>query len=92
MARAMQKRVFGDTFMHPRSLIRAFAAHLHIHWTLKNLSTESKCSDEILRMYGINLNLCILRMLEDTFLLGAAHTIRINRIGYSSLMIITVFI
>ena len=28
---------------------------------------ESKCPDEILRMRGINLNLCILRMLEDIF-------------------------
>ena len=29
---------------------------------------ESKCSDETLRMRGMNLNMCILRMLEDTFL------------------------
>ena len=34
---------------------------------------EHKCPDETLRMRGMNPNLCILRMLEDTFLLGAAH-------------------
>ena len=34
---------------------------------------ESKCPDEALRMCVINLNLCLLRMLEDTFSLGAAH-------------------
>ena len=36
---------------------------------------ESKCPDETLRMRGMNLNLCILRMLEDTFLLGAAQLV-----------------
>ena len=34
---------------------------------------ESKCPDEILRMRGMNLNLGIMRMLEDTFPLDAAH-------------------
>ena len=28
---------------------------------------ETKCSEETLRMRGMNLNQCILRMLEDTF-------------------------
>ena len=33
---------------------------------------ENKCPDKTLRMCGMNL--CILRMLEDTISLGAAHT------------------
>ena len=36
---------------------------------------ESKCPDEILRMRGMNLNLRVLRMLEDTFSLGEAHIV-----------------
>ena len=32
-----------------------------------------KCQDGTLGMRGMNLNLCILRMLEDTFLLGVTH-------------------
>ena len=39
-------------------------------------SMESKCPDETLRKRGMNMNLCILRMLEDTFSLGAARIIR----------------
>ena len=31
---------------------------------------EGKCPDENLRMRGTNPNLCILRMLEDTFFLA----------------------
>ena len=34
---------------------------------------EGKCPYENLRMPGMNRNLCILSMLEDTLLLGAAH-------------------
>ena len=35
---------------------------------------DSKCPDETLLMCGMNLNLCILHMLEDTLLLlGTAH-------------------
>ena len=34
---------------------------------------ESICPDQTLR--GMNLNLCILRMLEEIYLLGAAHII-----------------
>ena len=34
---------------------------------------ESRCPDETLRVRGINLNQCILRMFEDTFSLCAAH-------------------
>ena len=34
---------------------------------------ENKCPDKALRMSGMNLNLCILRMLEDTISLGAAY-------------------
>ena len=34
--------------------------------------------DETLRMRGINLNLCVLRMLEDTFSLGEAHFMKAN--------------
>ena len=33
---------------------------------------ESKCQDETLRMQGVNLNLCILHMSEDTSPLGVA--------------------
>ena len=33
----------------------------------------SKCLDDTLHVHGLNLNLCILRMLENTFLLGAAQ-------------------
>ena len=43
--------------------------------TIYNVSMESKCPDENLRMHGINLNLCILRVFEDTLLLGTAHFI-----------------
>ena len=55
---------------HPHSLIRAFA--VRELWTLYNVSMESNCPDDFLRMRGINLNMCILRMFEDTFLLDAA--------------------
>ena len=34
---------------------------------------ESKCQDETLRMQGMNLNLCILHMSEDTSPLGVAR-------------------
>ena len=34
---------------------------------------ERKYSDKTLRMRGMNLNPCILRMFEDTFSLDAAH-------------------
>ena len=57
----------------PRRLIRAFAVRLQNSWTLQNISMESKCQDETLGMRVMNLNLCILNMLEDTFSLGAAH-------------------
>ena len=39
---------------------------------------ESKCPDETLCMHEMNLNMCILRMLEDTFSLGAAQIIIIS--------------
>ena len=35
----------------------------------------SKCPDESLRMRGMDLFMCILRMLEDTFTLGVAQFI-----------------
>ena len=35
----------------------------------------STCPDETVRMRGMNLNLCILRMQEDTFSLGATRLI-----------------
>ena len=34
---------------------------------------ESQCHDDTLRTRGTNSNLCILRMLEDTFSLGAVQ-------------------
>ena len=34
---------------------------------------DSKCPDETLHMREMNLNLCILRMLKDTFSLGMAQ-------------------
>ena len=43
----------------------------------------SKCPDETLRMRAMNLNTCILRMLEDTFSLCAAPIIQyISRLEY----------
>ena len=36
---------------------------------------ERKCMDETLGLHGMNLNLCLLCMLEDIFSLGAAHII-----------------
>ena len=39
---------------------------------------EIKCPDETLRMRGMNLNMCILSMLEDTFSLDAAHILADN--------------
>ena len=41
----------------------------------------SKDPDDTLRMRIINLNLCMLRMLEDTFSLDAAH-IYLNKNSY----------
>ena len=38
-------------------------------------SMENKFPDETLHMRGMNLNLCILRMFEDTFSLGAVQMI-----------------
>ena len=64
-----------DQPAHPRSLIRAFAVRLLNSWILLNVSMESKCPDETLRMRAMNLNLCILHMSEDTLLHGAAHMI-----------------
>ena len=43
---------------------------------------ENKCPDETSRMRGMNLNLCILRMLEDTFSLGAAQMHFLKLIEY----------
>ena len=42
----------------------------------------SKCPDEALRMRGINLNLCILRMFEDIFFLFDAAYIRNIRTSF----------
>ena len=62
-----------DQLAHPHSLIRAFAVCKQNHWTLQNVSIESKGTNDILRMRGMNL--CILRMLEDTFSPSAAQII-----------------
>ena len=43
---------------------------------------ESKCPDEALRMRLMNLDLCVLRMLEDTFSLGEAHMAKYNAFDY----------
>ena len=37
------------------------------HWTLQNVSMESKCPAETLRMCGMNLNLCILHVWRHLF-------------------------
>ena len=63
-----QKR---DQLAYPRSLFRAFLVRLQKHWTIENVSTESKCPDETLRMHWMILNLCILS--EDTFSLVAFY-------------------
>ena len=36
---------------------------------------ESKCPDKTLRMRDMNLNLCMLRMREDTFSLEVAQVV-----------------
>ena len=56
-----------DQPAHPRSLIKEALDNVE--------SVESKRPDDTLRMRGVNLNLFILRMLEDTYSLGAAHLI-----------------
>ena len=70
MSRALRKGVFGhlrtakaQIILH--SLIRAFADRHHL--TLEKVSMNGKFPDEVLRMRGMNLNLCILRMFEDIF-------------------------
>ena len=39
---------------------------------------ENKCPDKTLCMCGMNLNLCILRMFEDTFSLDTIHTVTMS--------------
>ena len=57
MCRAFLKsRAYGDSespnqTARMRSLIRAFVVRLQNHWALLNVSMESKCPNEILRVY-----------------------------------------
>ena len=48
--RAYVDRESPDQLEHPRSLIRAIAVPCQNHWTLWNVSMESKGPDETLRM------------------------------------------
>ena len=41
---------------------------------------ESKCPDETLSMRGLNRSLCILRMFEDTFPLGVAQILSVDKV------------
>ena len=59
-----------DQPVHPCSLIWTFAVSQHKHWTLYNISLESEFQMKM-RMCEMNLNICILRMVEETVLLGA---------------------
>ena len=60
-----------DQPMSSHYMIKAIAVCSQNHRTLQNVSMESKSKNEILRMRGINLNMRILRMFEDTFSLDA---------------------
>ena len=51
--------------------------HVFLMVIFYNVSMERKCPDETLRMREMNLHLCILHMLEDTFLLDVAHCMTI---------------
>ena len=77
-----------DQTARMRSLIRAFAVLLQHQWTLWNVWMESKCSDETLPKRGLNQNLYILHMLEDTFLLGAAGMLIYNLAGQGQQVIV----
>ena len=78
------ENVVGHMRTAPRSACtstqsdQAFAV---CHWTLKEVSMESKYPDETLHMYRMNLNLCILRMFEDTFSLDVAHVVVLSVSG-----------
>ena len=62
----MRKLVF-EHLIRPSLSANRIIGHYKIY------KMESKCPDENLRMRATYLNLCILRMLEGTFSLGAAH-------------------
>ena len=47
---------------------------------------ESKCPDKTFHMRGMNLNLCIVRMFEDTFSVSAAYSF--YRISCRSLIVV----
>ena len=78
--RAMRKRVFEHMrTAKPRSVCastqadQGFCCPLTEPLNTKDVSVESHCTDNTLRMRGIILNLCISYMLEDTFSLGAVN-------------------
>ena len=64
--RAYADREGPDQTSHPRSLIKAFAVHKEKHLILKNVSVESKCSDDISHEQD-NVNRHILRLFKGTF-------------------------
>ena len=81
----MRKHIFGHMWIAKAQI--SLCIREKNHWILYNVSMESKCPDETLCMRGMNLNLCILRMFEDTFSLGAARKMvkyKIMRISFSS--------
>ena len=48
--------------------------------------------DEKLRMRGMDLNLCILRMFEDTFSLGTAYKNKIMFIHFFQMTILQLYV
>ena len=71
--RAYMESEGKDQRAHPGSLIGAFAARYHNHWILQNVCMESKGPGDNFAHAQDDLNLRILRMLESTFSLVAAH-------------------
>ena len=81
MHRAIRKRVFRHmrTAKTQISLNRSITIRLQNHWNpLQNEWRENKSPDENMRMRGLNLYLCILRMFGDTYSLGVANVILIT--------------
>ena len=74
-----------DQPAHSRCLIRTFTVREQNHWTLQNVSMESKCPDDTLRMREINLNVLFAAHLRAlVFSLDATHIIlRLSESGAS---------
>ena len=67
-------RAYADR-RRPRSACASGQSDQDLRCPLPELldTIDGICPDEILRMLGISLNLCLLRMLEDTFTHGASQ-------------------